>query len=129
MKAKILIVDDEPHIRFLLEQTLAELEDEGVELLLAGDGSSAWESVQKEKPDLVFLDTMMPGLSGHEVCKRIKLDPVTAHAYVTMLTARGKCSDRTSGEEAGANRYLTKPFDPEYILKLSRDVLEDIEKI
>ena len=72
MAQKILIVDDEPHIRMLIEQTLEELEDEGVEFLTAENGEIAFEIIQKEKPQLVFLDVMMPKMNGMEVCRKVK---------------------------------------------------------
>ena len=72
MEQKILIVDDEAHIRMLIEQTLEELEDEGVEFLTAENGEIALEIIQQEKPQLVFLDVMMPKMNGMEVCKRVK---------------------------------------------------------
>ena len=72
MSKKILIVDDEAHIRMLIEQTLEDLEDEGVEFLSADNGESALEMIQAEKPNLVFLDVMMPKMNGMEVCSRVK---------------------------------------------------------
>ena len=72
MEQKILIVDDEAHIRMLIEQTLEELEDEGVEFLTAENGEAALEIIQKEKPQLVFLDVMMPKMNGMDVCKKVK---------------------------------------------------------
>ncbi|MCI0614505.1 response regulator, partial [bacterium] len=68
MNQKILIVDDEAHLRMLIEQTLEDLQDEGVELLTAGNGEEALETIKAEKPNLVFLDVMMPKMSGFDVC-------------------------------------------------------------
>ena len=75
MSKKLLIVDDEPHIRLLLEQTLEELEDHDVEILTATNGLEALETIRSEKPNLVFLDVMMPKMNGYEVCQHIKGDP------------------------------------------------------
>jgi CheY-like chemotaxis protein len=75
MTKKLLIVDDEPHIRLLLEQTLEELEDHDVEILTATNGLEALETIRSEKPNLVFLDVMMPKMNGYEVCQQIKGDP------------------------------------------------------
>ena len=75
MTKKLLIVDDEPHIRLLLEQTLEELEDHDVEILTATNGLEALETLRSEKPNLVFLDVMMPKMNGYEVCQQIKGDP------------------------------------------------------
>ncbi|HEY9710062.1 MAG TPA: response regulator, partial [Oculatellaceae cyanobacterium] len=74
MLKKILIVDDEPHLRLLLEQTLEELEDEGVELLTADNGEEALEAIRTEIPDLVFLDVMMPKMNGFDVCNAVRND-------------------------------------------------------
>jgi len=75
MSKKLLIVDDEPHIRLLLEQTLEELEDHDVELLTATNGMEALEAIQSDKPNLVFLDVMMPKMNGYDVCQKVKADP------------------------------------------------------
>lgn len=120
---KILIVDDEPHIRLLLEQSLEELEDQGTALLTAGDGKQALEAVKKEKPDLVFLDIMMPRMNGFDVCRAIKDDPETKSIPVILLTAKGQEFERQKGREAGADLYMTKPFDPDEVLAKARELL------
>ena len=119
----VLIVDDEQHIRLLIEQTLEELEDEGVELLTAADGESALDVVRNQRPELVFLDVMMPRLNGFEVCRTIKEQMGLADTTVVMLTAKGQAYDREQGLEAGADRYLTKPFDPDELLEVAREAL------
>jgi DNA-binding response OmpR family regulator len=119
----VLIVDDEQHIRLLIEQTLEELEDEGVELLTASDGEAALDVVANQPPDLVFLDVSMPKVDGFEVARRIKADPATAATTVIMLTARGQAIDREEGLAAGADDYLTKPFDPDDLLRRARTAL------
>jgi DNA-binding response OmpR family regulator len=119
----VLIVDDEQHIRLLIEQTLEELEDEGVQLLTAGDGEEALSVVDSHRPELVFLDVMMPKRNGFEVCRAIKQDRGLAGTYVVLLTAKGQAYDRQQGEEAGADLYMTKPFDPDDLLDRARDVL------
>lgn len=123
MAQKILIVDDEPHIRLLLEQTLEELEDEGVELLTASNGEEALAIIQEEKPELVFLDVMMPKMNGYDVCKAVKNDAELQDIYIVMLTAKGQEIDRQKGDVVGANVYMTKPFDPDEILEKSQAVL------
>ena len=120
---KILIADDEPHIRILLEQTLEELEDEGVELIIVGNGADALEGIREEKPELVFLDVMMPKMNGFEVCSNVKSDPETKDTYIIMLTAKGQEFDKLKGEEVGANLYMTKPFNPDEIVEKAREVL------
>jgi DNA-binding response OmpR family regulator len=123
MEQKILIVDDEPHIRMLIEQTLEELEDEGVEFLTAENGEIALDLIQTEKPQLVFLDVMMPKMNGMEVCRKVKKELGLDHVFIVLLTAKGQELDRQKGHEVGADVYMTKPFDPEAILSKAKDVL------
>lgn len=123
MPNKILIVDDEPHIRMLIEQTLEELEDEGVEFLTAENGEEALKIIEAEKPQLVFLDVMMPKMNGMEVCRQVKKELLLEDVYIVLLTAKGQELDRLKGQEVGANVYMTKPFDPEVILAKAREVL------
>jgi len=123
MEHKILIVDDEAHIRMLIEQTLEELEDEGVEFLTAENGEIALDIIQKENPKLVFLDVMMPKMNGMEVCRRVKKELNLRDVYIILLTAKGQELDRLKGQEVGADIYMTKPFDPEAILSKARQVL------
>lgn len=118
---KILIVDDEAHIRALLEQTLEELEDEGVELLSADNGEDALALVAAEKPDLVFLDVMMPKMNGYDVCQAVRSDLDLRDVTIVLLTAKGQDVDRLHGLDVGADEYRTKPFDPDELLELARD--------
>lgn len=120
---KILIVDDERHIRFLLQQTLEDFEDEGVKILTASDGLEAWEKVQVEAPDLIILDVMLPHLSGYQICEKIKFNPAFEGVYVIMLTAKGQQTDRLRAEQVRADEYITKPFDPDYLIARAEDVL------
>ncbi len=124
MEQKILIVDDEPHIRMLIEQTLEELEDEGVEFLTAENGEIALQIIQEENPQLVFLDVMMPKMNGMEVCRKVKKELQLKEVFVVLLTAKGQELDRQKGHEVGADVYMTKPFDPEAILNKAREVLD-----
>lgn len=123
MEQKILIVDDEAHIRMLIEQTLEELEDEGVEFLTAENGEIALEIIRTEKPNLVFLDVMMPKMNGMEVCRRVKKELEMNDVFIVLLTAKGQELDRLKGQEVGADVYMTKPFDPEVILNKAKEVL------
>lgn len=123
MTQKILIVDDEPHVRLLMEQTLEELEDEGVELLFADNGESALEMIKTEKPQLVFLDVMMPKMNGFDVCNCVKHELGIKDVYIVMLTAKGQEFDRQKSVEVGADMYTTKPFDPDEIVQKSQEVL------
>jgi DNA-binding response OmpR family regulator len=123
MSKKLLIVDDEAHIRMLIEQTLEELEDEDVEFLTAENGEEALKIIQEEKPQLVFLDVMMPKMTGMEVCRRVKKELALEEVFIVLLTAKGQELDRLKGQEVGADVYMTKPFDPETILARAREVL------
>lgn len=124
MEKKILIVDDEAHIRMLIGQTLEELEDEGVEFITADNGETALELIQSEKPDLVFLDVMMPKMNGMDVCRKVKQELGISNVYIIILTAKGQELDRQKGQEVGADIYMTKPFDPEVLLNKAKQVLE-----
>lgn len=120
---KILIVDDEAHIRLLLEQTLEDLEYEGIEILSAENGSDALETVRAQDPELVFLDVMMPNIDGYNVCRMIRQDLKMKDVYIVILTAKGQEYDRRLSEESGANTFMTKPFDPDEVLELAKKVL------
>lgn len=120
MTRKILIVDDEAHIRALLEQTLEDLEDEGVELLTADNGEDALATIAAEQPDLVFLDVMMPRMNGYDVCRAVRTELGLTETRIVLLTAKGQDVDRLRGEEVGADQYQTKPFDPDELRKLAR---------
>lgn len=124
MEQKILIVDDEPHIRMLIEQTLEDLEDDGVEFLSAENGEIALDIIQREQPQLVFLDVMMPKMNGMEVCRKVKKELGLHDVFIVLLTAKGQELDRQKGHEVGADIYMTKPFDPEAILSKARQVLQ-----
>ena len=123
MVKKILIVDDEAHIRMLLEQTLEELEEEGVVFFTAENGEQALEIIELENPQLVYLDVMMPKMNGMEVCRRVKKELELKQVFIVLLTAKGQELDRLKGQEVGADVYMTKPFDPEVILAKAREVL------
>ena len=120
---KILIVDDEAYIRRLIEQTLEELEEEGVELLTADNGADALEAIQAKRPELVFLDVMMPVMNGFDMCYAVKRELGLEDVYIVMLTAKGQEFDRQRGEEVGADMYMTKPFDPDALLEKAAEVL------
>ncbi len=124
MNRKLLIADDEVHIRMLLEQILEDLEDDGVELIFADNGEKALEIIVEQRPSLVFLDVMMPRMNGMEVCARVKENPDLKDICIVLLTAKGQEVDRQKGNEAGANFYLTKPFDPDQLLEMVKEVLE-----
>lgn len=123
MSQKILIVDDEDHLRMLIEQTLEDLEDEGVELLTACNGEEALDMIIKEKPNLVFLDVMMPKMNGIEVCRKVKQELKLNDIFIIILTAKGQELDKQKGKDVEADIYMTKPFDPDELLDKAREVL------
>jgi two-component system alkaline phosphatase synthesis response regulator PhoP len=112
----VLIVDDEPHIRLLLEQALDALDQHDVELSTATNGGDALRVIREERPAVVLLDVMMPVMNGFEVCKLVKSDPELRGTFVVILTAKGQELDRATGAEVGADLYLTNPFDPDDVL-------------
>ncbi len=120
---RVLIVDDEPHIRYLLELTLEELEDDGVEIITADNGETALEIIRDERPEIVFLDVMMPKMSGFDVCQAVKHELGLDGVYIVLLTAKGQEFDKQKGLDVGADIYLTKPFNPDNVLAKAREVL------
>jgi DNA-binding response OmpR family regulator len=123
MTMKILIVDDEPHLRTLIQQSLEELEDEGVDIFTAANGEEALETILEEKPNLVFLDVMMPRKNGFDVCNTVKNELGLSQIHIVLLTAKGQEFDRQRGLEVGADLYMTKPFDPDALVAQARSVL------
>ena len=109
MSKTIMLVDDEPHVLEVLRVTL---EDLGFRLIEAADGPGALELAREESLDLIVLDVMLPDMSGLEVCRSLKQSTETGDTPIIMLTARSGEDDATAGMEAGADRYLTKPFSP-----------------
>ena len=120
---KILIVDDEPGMRLLMEQSLEDLEDRGVELFTSANGEEAIEFIKNERPSLVILDVMLPGINGFEVCDFAKNVLAIKDVYVLMLTAKGQDFDKQRGRDVGVDFYMTKPFNPDDIVKKIVDVL------
>lgn len=124
MNRVILVADDEPHIRLLIEQSLEDVVDEGVTLLTVGDGQTALETIKERRPRLVVLDAMMPKMNGFDVCQAVRMEPALDDVYVIILTAKGQEYDRQRGERVGANLYMTKPFDPDELLRRAREVID-----
>ena len=120
----ILIVDDEPQIRFLLKRALESLEDDGASILFAENGEQGLAMIKRLRPDLVFLDVMMPKMNGFDVCNEVKNKQKMVDVFVIMLTAKAQEFDRRKGLESGANVYMTKPFRPAELAKIARAVLD-----
>lgn len=113
----VLVVDDEPNI---VETLSFVLEMEGFRVATAEDGEQALAQVAALRPPVVVLDAMMPRRDGFDVCRAIKADPGLAGVHVVMLTAMGQRSDRERAIAAGADHFMTKPFDEEELLALLR---------
>jgi DNA-binding response OmpR family regulator len=110
-------VDDEPNIRATISFIL---EMEGFRVETAVDGEEGLEKIRALKPPVVLLDAMMPRRDGFDVCRTVKGDPALASVKVIMLTAMGQAADQEKGRAAGADFYITKPFDEEELLALLR---------
>jgi two-component system alkaline phosphatase synthesis response regulator PhoP len=121
---KILVVEDEPDIRKLVQYNLTQ---ERFSVLEAEDGEQALKLLQREKPNLVILDLMLPGLSGMELCKLLRQRSETAKLPILMLTAKAGEADRIVGLEMGADDYLAKPFSPREMVARVRAILRRSE--
>jgi DNA-binding response OmpR family regulator len=120
MKSKILFVEDE----ISLQKSIAYiLEKEGFTIITARTGEEAVRLASKEKPDLLLLDLVLPGIDGFEVCKILKRDPQTARIFVIMLTGKGLLTDITRGLAQYADDYITKPFEPAILIARIHAVL------
>lgn len=105
---RILIAEDDPVSRCLLEATLVK---SGYEVIVTTNGEEAWEALQRDSPPVAILDWMMPGLDGVEVCRRVRAIQTPTPTYLILLTAKSEKQDIVHGLEAGADDYVTKPFD------------------
>src|SRR5579864_5409843 len=111
----VLIADDEPSLRLLVSATIASEEYDVIE---ATDGDEAWSLIRRHHPNVVLLDVQMPGRTGLELTRSIRQDPDLARTRVILLTSKAQQSDISAGLEAGADRYLTKPFSPLELLRV-----------
>lgn len=127
-QAKILIVDDEQSLRTLLKAVMSS--EEGAFILdEAIDGEDAMDKIKANTPDLVILDVMMPGLSGFEVCERIKNSENLKNIIVLILTAKGQESDKEWANSVGADFFLSKPFSPLELLDTVKSLLAKYSKL
>ncbi len=118
---KILVVEDDLYALRFVEYLLGQ---EGYQVITATDGIVGLTLAKREKPDLIILDVMLPGLDGFEVCHRLRLEPETAETPILMLSAKAREMDKKIGLQMGANDYLTKPAEPAEILKRVKRLLE-----
>jgi len=118
---KVLLVDDEPDIIELLRYNL---EREGYAVSAAGNGRDAIKVAKAERPDLIVLDIMMPGMDGVEVCNQLRQMPEFKHTVITFLTARGEDYSQIAGFEAGADDFITKPVRPKVFVSKVKALLK-----
>jgi len=123
---KILLVDDEP---VLVETIAYNLEQAGYQVIIAADGASALQAAQRELPDLIILDIMLPEMDGLEVCRQLRRENSTATTPIMMLTAKGEEIDKVVGLEVGADDYVTKPFGRRELLARVRALLRRAEYV
>ncbi|UCF78500.1 MAG: response regulator [Candidatus Eiseniibacteriota bacterium] len=121
MAQRILVVEDDTNIRNVLR---LQLEDAGYEITAVEDGIKALEQVERETPDLILLDIMMPKMDGYEVCRRLRRDFHTSRVPIIMLTAKTTLGEKVEGFEHGANDYLTKPYRLEELLARVKSALQ-----
>lgn len=120
MNKKILVVEDEKDILKLVKYNL---EKEGYKVICSNNGEKVLAIIKKDKPNLVILDLMLPGMGGLEICKLLRKDETTANLPIVMLTARSAESDIIVGLELGADDYITKPFSPNVMVARVKAVL------
>jgi DNA-binding response OmpR family regulator len=122
---KTLVIDDEAPIRLLCR---VNLEAEGVEVIEAADGATGIELAQREKPDAILLDVMMPGVDGWNVAEQLLSNEETSSIPIVFLTARADLRDRVRGMDAGGLDYVTKPFNPVELASHIRDVVDAVAR-
>ncbi|MBN1913963.1 MAG: response regulator [Candidatus Omnitrophica bacterium] len=120
MAKKILIVDDEVNITKVLA---SRLNASGYDSAVAYDGQEALDKVEAEKPDLIILDLMLPKIEGYRVCRLLKFDKKYQHIPIIIFTARAQPYEKTMAESVGADAYITKPFEPDILLKKIDELL------
>ncbi|HEV8461743.1 MAG TPA: response regulator [Gaiellaceae bacterium] len=120
MATRVLVIDDESPIRLLCR---VNLEAEGMDVLEAADGPSGLEKARAERPDVILLDVMMPGLDGWRVAEELLDDDRTSAIPIVFLTARAELRDRARGIDLGGVDYVTKPFNPVELAPLVNDLL------
>jgi DNA-binding response OmpR family regulator len=125
MPMRVLVIDDESPIRLLCR---INLEAEGMEVLEAADGLSGLDVARLERPDVILLDVMMPGLDGWRVAEELLDDDRTEEIPIVFLTARAELRDRARGIDLGGVDYVTKPFNPVELAPLVRDLLTRVER-
>ncbi len=118
--SKVIVIDDEPFILMMIEDKLKKAD---IDVVTLRSSKNAAEIIKKEMPDLVILDWMMPEVSGIELCKTIKKDPMMQGIPIFMLTAKGQDADEQIGLRCGVTRYITKPFSPRALLEMVNEII------
>jgi DNA-binding response OmpR family regulator len=117
---KILVVDDEPNV---IKSLTFVLRKEGYDVSSAANGEDAMIKIQQSKPNLMFLDVMMPKKNGYEVCQEVKSNSSLSDIHIIILTAKGQEADREKGLNAGADEFMTKPFSPMMVVDKVKELL------
>ncbi len=118
--AKVLVVEDEPQIRKVISMYFRK---EGFTVIETENGVCAIEMAEEENPDIMILDVMLPGLSGYDVCKKLKSSENTKHIIIIILSAKGQEWEKDQGYNVGADLYETKPFSPKSLVLKARQLL------
>lgn len=122
---RVLVIDDEAPIRLLCR---VNLEAEGMQVIEAGDGPTGIDQAREERPDVILLDVMMPGLDGWQVAEQLLDDPATNAIPIIFLTARAELRDRARGIDLGGMEYVTKPFNPIELAPIVRGLIDRVER-
>lgn len=120
--SKVVVIDDEPFILMMIEDKLKRA---GIQVITLRESINALPIIKRERPDLIILDWMMPGLSGIDLCKMIKSDGEVRDIPIFMLTAKGQDADKQMGLKSGAIQYITKPFSPKSLLEMVKRMLDE----
>jgi len=120
LEKTVLICDDEPHIR---ESIRYAVKKEGFSYEMVGDGIAAYETACSYKPDLIILDVGMPGMTGYEVCEKLRETPGHENTLILILTAFGQTTDKDNAFKSGANDFMTKPFSPRDLRAKIKEIL------
>jgi DNA-binding response OmpR family regulator len=117
---KVLIIEDDPSISRYLSFIV---EKEGLQVSAASNGLEGLRKISEEKPGLVVLDVMLPGLDGFEICQRLRDDAATAHLPIILISAKGQDADRDTASQVGANAFFTKPVDKAALLSKIKELI------
>lgn len=126
MNKKVLVIEDDPSASELMVYTL---EPKGYQVITASNGLEGLKKAMDERPDLIILDIMLPGLDGYEVCQRLRREPETVGLPILMMSAKARQDDVDTGIKVGGDDYLTKPVKPSEILAKVETLLASTSKV